>query len=49
MYHEAKTDLINGVGGRVYLDLERPRVCVRGPEKVGPAAFMTHAERQHYE
>ncbi len=31
-YHSAETDLLNAVGGRVYLDTQRPRVCVRGPE-----------------
>jgi hypothetical protein len=31
-YLPAMTDLIEGRGGRVYLDTARPRVCVRGPE-----------------
>nr|WP_255216630.1 poly(ADP-ribose) glycohydrolase domain-containing protein [Pseudenhygromyxa sp. WMMC2535] len=31
-YLPAYTRLINGVDGRVLLDAERPRVCVRGPE-----------------
>lgn len=26
------TDKLNAVGGRVYLDVEQPRVCIRGPE-----------------
>ena len=31
-YTKAHTDLINAVGGRVYLDTQRPRVCIAGPE-----------------
>ena len=31
-YTKALTDQINGVGGRVYLDTQRPRVCIAGPE-----------------
>lgn len=32
-YHHEMSALINATDGRVYLDLQRPRVCVRGPEK----------------
>lgn len=32
LYAPALTDLLNAEGGRVYLDTECPRVCVRGPE-----------------
>ena len=31
-YTSEQSDLINGVNGRVYLDTEHPRVCIRGPE-----------------
>lgn len=31
-YGEEMSALINGESGRVYLDLARPRVCLRGPE-----------------
>jgi hypothetical protein len=31
-YRPEKSDLLNAVGGRVYLDTERVRVCLRGPE-----------------
>jgi hypothetical protein len=31
-YHRDLTDLLLAQGGRVYLDAERPRVCIRGPE-----------------
>lgn len=27
------TDVLNGVQGRVYLDTQEPRVCIRGPEE----------------
>jgi len=33
-YLPKTTDLINARHGRVSLDMKRPRVCVRGPEKV---------------
>jgi len=32
MYVEEHSDLLNAKAGRVYLDVERPRVCIRGPE-----------------
>ena len=32
LYRSEVTALLSGVGGRVYLDIERPRVCIRGPE-----------------
>jgi hypothetical protein len=32
-YTKEHTDLLNGVNGRVYLDTENRRVCIRGPEK----------------
>jgi hypothetical protein len=32
-YTSEQSDLINGVNGRVYLDTDHPRVCIRGPEK----------------
>mmetsp|Transcript_9431 Transcript_9431/g.13839 ORF Transcript_9431/g.13839 Transcript_9431/m.13839 type:complete len:347 (-) Transcript_9431:212-1252(-) len=32
LYQPALTNLISGVGGRVYLDVSHPRVCIRGPE-----------------
>ena len=32
-YRPELTELIKGIGGRVSLDLERPRVCVRGSER----------------
>jgi hypothetical protein len=32
-YTSEQSDLINGVNGRVYLDIDHPRVCIRGPEK----------------
>jgi hypothetical protein len=31
-YVPEHTDLLNAAGGRVYLDVERPRVCIRGAE-----------------
>jgi hypothetical protein len=31
-YHPDMTKLLSAQGGRVYLDAERPRVCIRGPE-----------------
>ena len=31
-YTTAHTDLLNAKGGRVYLDIECPRVCIVGPE-----------------
>jgi uncharacterized protein (TIGR02452 family) len=31
-YTNEYTDLLNGAHGRVYLDKENPRVCIRGPE-----------------
>lgn len=31
-YRRDQSDLINGLGGRVYLDTAQPRVCIRGPE-----------------
>jgi len=31
-YVPEHTDLLNAVDGRVYLDVERPRVCIRGAE-----------------
>lgn len=31
-YRPEMTDLLSATGGRVYLDTERPRVCLRGPE-----------------
>ena len=31
-YTSDQSDLINGVNGRVYLDTDHPRVCIRGPE-----------------
>jgi len=34
-YSEAMSRLISGCEGRVYLDIESPRVCVRGPEDPG--------------
>ena len=34
-YTSEQSDLINGVKGRVYLDTDHPRVCIRGPEKRG--------------
>jgi len=34
-YTESMTQLLNGEHGRVYLDNERPRVCMRGPEVTG--------------
>jgi len=32
LYTEEHTDQLNACDGRVYLDMERPRVCIRGPE-----------------
>ncbi len=34
-YHRAESDLINAKHDRVYLDVERPRVCIKGPEVAG--------------
>jgi hypothetical protein len=31
-YHPDMTELLSAQGGRVYLDAQRPRVCIRGPE-----------------
>jgi len=31
-YRPAMTKLISGAHGRVYIDAQRPRVCIRGPE-----------------
>lgn len=31
-YRPEMTQLLSAVGGRVYLDTDRPRVCLRGPE-----------------
>ena len=31
-YRQEKVDLVSGRHGRVYLDTQRPRVCLRGPE-----------------
>jgi hypothetical protein len=31
-YTPEHSDLLNGVHGRVYLDTQQPRVCIRGPE-----------------
>mmetsp|Transcript_27298 Transcript_27298/g.53191 ORF Transcript_27298/g.53191 Transcript_27298/m.53191 type:complete len:393 (+) Transcript_27298:134-1312(+) len=35
LYFPAQTELLNAVHGRVYLDANRPRVCVRGREEAG--------------
>jgi len=32
LYKEEITAVLNAEPGRVYLDVERPRVCIRGPE-----------------
>ena len=34
-YRPKMTRLLSAVDGRVYLDTERPRVCIRGPEERG--------------
>ena len=31
-YTDEHSDLLNGAHGRVYLDTQQPRVCIRGPE-----------------
>jgi hypothetical protein len=31
-YTDEHSDLLNGVHGRVYLDIENPRICIRGQE-----------------
>lgn len=33
MYRAETSALLNGEPGRVYLDLDQPRVCIRGPEE----------------
>lgn len=32
LYRPEMTQLLSAIGGKVYLDTERPRVCLRGPE-----------------
>jgi hypothetical protein len=32
LYRPEMTQLLSAIGGRVYLDAEQPRVCLRGPE-----------------
>lgn len=34
-YTPEMTDLLNAKGGRVYLDIEQSRICLRGPEILG--------------
>jgi len=33
LYNDTTRDLINGIGGRAYLDIENPRVCFRDGDK----------------
>jgi len=32
-YHPELTELLNGAQGRVFLDMDQPRICIRGPEE----------------
>jgi hypothetical protein len=34
VYHPEFTRLLSGADGRVYLDVDRPRTCLRGPEEL---------------
>ena len=43
MYLPQKTNLLNGVQGRVYIDADRPRVCIRGPEDRRDPATLGYA------
>ena len=45
-YTDEHSDLLNGAHGRVYLDTQQPRVCVRGPEvRVTQPYAMPHPRR----
>merc|ERR1712070_1251154 len=37
-YMRDMQNLINGVNGRVYLDVESPRVCIKGKEERGASS-----------
>lgn len=38
-YKQEISDLINGVNGSVYLDIEHPRVCIKGREGINVAGY----------
>ena len=43
-YTDEHSDLLNGVHGRVYLDTQQPRVCIRGPEVLYIASVADSAQ-----
>jgi hypothetical protein len=42
-YTDEHSDLLNGAHGRVYLDMQQPRVCIRGPEVRCRYSTVCHA------
>lgn len=43
-YIQKMTDLINGKNGLVYLDVDDPRVCIKGPEKLKAGGVVSGYE-----